>query len=398
MPAIRTLIALLLCASASLGGELQTLSGKILAGDLVSLSDKELIFRGPTGNVTTPIADVLQLELVRDTALPNGAKYTDIEMIDGTVLHCAKFALKGKNVEATLVGSNLKVTFPLTIVASILKDAEDSAVKQEWQDKVIAKRGNTDILAVKVLGVFNALEGTLGDTATDKGKLVFSFEIGGKQQTKEVDPTVAQGMAFLRTLGSDAPPALCKVFDTNQNVLMAAKLALGPNGFTVTTIAGAKIELPRPQVARLDYSNDKIVFLSDIKPADLVEKSKQGRKDTLKLNKNLENGALQIEDQVYSKGLAIHAHTELVYNLEGKYQKFEAVLGMDATVGGDGKPQVTIEADGNKLFSETVSRKDKRRELNFPVKGVKQLRIVVTSSGLLDFGDHVDLANAKLSK
>ena len=101
------------------------------------------------------------------------------------------------------------------------------------------------------------------------------------------------------------------------------------------------------------------MFLSDLKPADLVQKSKQGMKETLRQNKNLDNGSLQIGDVPYSKGLAIHAYTELTYNLDGKYQKFDAVLGMDAQVGGDGKPVVTIEADGTKLFSETITRKDK---------------------------------------
>jgi hypothetical protein len=174
---------------------------------------------------------------------------------------------------------------------------------------------------------------------------------------------------------------------------------MGANSFTVTTIAGVKIEYPRQAVARLDYSNDKVVFLSDLKPAELVEKSKQGRKDSVRMNRNLDNNnPIELEDQVYPKGLALHAYAELVYNLDGKYQKFDAVLGMDAKVGGNGKPQVTIEGDGNKLFSETITRQDKRRDLSFSVKGVKQLRIVVSSSGLFDFGDHVDLANAKLSK
>jgi len=184
----------------------------------------------------------------------------------------------------------------------------------------------------------------------------------------------------------------------HQGTLVASKVAMTATGFTVTTVAGAKFEFPRQAIARLDYSNDKVVFLSDMKPVELIEKSKQGRKETMKLNKNLDNGSLQLEEQFYSKGLAIHAHTEVTYNLEGKYQRFDAVLGMDALVGGEGKSVVTIEADGNKLFSQTVTRKDKRRDLSFPVKGVRQLRIVVTSEGLFDFGAHVDLANAKLSK
>jgi hypothetical protein len=84
--------------------------------------------------------------------------------------------------------------------------------------------------------------------------------------------------------------------------------------------------------------------------------------------------------------------------LEGKYKEFKTIVGMDDMVGGDGHPEVKIEGDGRELFTGTISRKDKRRELALDVKGVKQLRIVVTSSGLFDFGDHVDLADARLCK
>jgi hypothetical protein len=71
---------------------------------------------------------------------------------------------------------------------------------------------------------------------------------------------------------------------------------------------------------------------------------------------------------------------------------------MDDGVGGEGQPLVKIEADGKELLSQIVTRKDDRRELSYDISGVKQLRITVTSNRLLDFGDHVDLANAKLSK
>src|SRR5438128_6393353 len=162
--------------------------------------------------------------------------------------------------------------------------------------------------------------------------MVFQYEVAGKRKRRDIDPAKAQGLLFIRSLAADAPAPLCKLYDLNQNLIVAAKLALGANGFSVTSVGGAKIDFPKQNVARLDYSNDKIVFLSDLKPAELVEKSKQGRKETLRLNKNLDNGSLQLEDKTYSKGLAIHAHTELTYNLDGKYQKFDAVLGMDTLV------------------------------------------------------------------
>jgi hypothetical protein len=399
MPAFRSLLVIVIFATAGFGGELHTLTNKTINGELLSVSDKEVVLRSGSSEVKTPIGDILSVDLQRETPLASGVKYADIELIDGTLLHARDYTMKGKEIELTLAASDLKVTLPLTSLSYLLNDAQEPAVRQEWQEKYVARKGNQDVLAIRSQGVVNGLEGILGDSANAKGELTFEYEVAGNARKREIAPKKAHGLLFIRSLPGNAPPALCKVFDVNQNVLMASKLELGASSFTVTTIGGAKVELPRLSVARLDYSNDKVVFLSDLKPAEVVERSKQGRKDTLRMNRNLDNNnPIELGDQVYSKGLAIHAYSELTYNLDGKYQKFDAILGMDAKVGGNGKPQVTIEADGNKLFSETVTRKDKRRELSYPVKGVKQLKITVSSSGLFDFGDHVDLANAKLSK
>ena len=399
MPAMRTLFALLICTAATKAGELHTLANKTLAGELVSVSDKEVVLRSGAAEIKTPVGEILNIELQRDAPLPSGVKYSDIELIDGTLLHCGKYVVKGKEIELTLAGSEQKFTIPLTLLSYLLNDAHEPAIRQEWLEKFVARKGNQDVLAIRPEGVFNGLEGTLGDTANAKGEIPFEYDSGGSSKKRAIDPLKAQGLLFIRSLPANAPAPLCKVFDINQNVVLASKLELGVNNFSITTVAGARIEYPRQAVARLDYSNDKVVFLSDLKPAELVEKSKQGRKDTVRMNRNLDNNnPIELDDQVYTKGLAMHAYAEVVYNLDGKYQKFDAVLGMDAKVGGNGKPLVTIEADGAKLFSDTVTRKDKRRELSFPIKGVKQLRIVVSSSSLFDFGDHVDLANAKLSK
>jgi alpha-galactosidase len=109
-------------------------------------------------------------------------------------------------------------------------------------------------------------------------------------------------------------------------------------------------------------------------------------------------GPLQVKGEVFTKGLAVHAHTELTYNLDGKYKKLEAVIGMDDAVGGDGQPRVRIEADGRELFGQIISRKDERHNLDLDVGGVRQLRVIVSSAKPFAFEAHVDLANAKLSK
>ena len=102
--------------------------------------------------------------------------------------------------------------------------------------------------------------------------------------------------------------------------------------------------------------------------------------------------------QLFAKGLSVHAYTELVYDISGEYKEFKAILGVDPKVPGDSHVKVTIEGDGKELFSGEINRKDEPRPLTLDIKNVKQLRIVVASAGLLDLGNHVCLADAKVSK
>jgi hypothetical protein len=394
-------MCLLLLACPSRGDELQSITGKILQGELISVDEKGVVLRGSNGKQHTPLSEILQIQIQREIPIPADVRYTDLELTDGTLIHCSAFAIKGKEIEAKLAVSGLSVRVPLAAITYLLNDAQEPAVRQEWQEKHVPRRGNQDLLAVKLNGVVNDLDGTFGDKESEHGALRFEYGGGDAKNKRDIDLTnfqVIQGAVFLRSPGVTSVPQLCKIHDVNQNVVAASKLELGSKSMTVTSASGLVVQYPRDGLARLDFSNDKIVYLSDLRPAETVTRSKQGRTDRLGIDRNLENGPIQIEGQVFGKGLAVHAHTELVYNIDGKYAKFEAVLGMDDTVGGAGKPSVHIEADGKELVARNITRKDKRQDLSCDIRGIKQIRIVVSSTGLLDFGDHVDLANARLSK
>ena len=43
-------------------------------------------------------------------------------------------------------------------------------------------------------------------------------------------------------------------------------LGLNDSTFSVVTVAGAKLALPKQLVARVDFSNDKLAYLSDLEP------------------------------------------------------------------------------------------------------------------------------------
>ena len=110
----------------------------------------------------------------------------------------------------------------------------------------------------------------------------------------------------------------------------------------------------------------------------------------------------------YEKGLALHSHTELVYDLKGDYREFRAVVGIDDDVKGIGRPVVVTDrgATASKLAKFTLVRGEKDKTAGpVPVvrniKDVKKLRIVVThldEDRMNDIGLKVVLADAFVTK
>src|SRR5262249_52167207 len=87
MPTLRTLLALLVCASAGLAAEMRTLTSN-LPGQLVSITDKEVEFSTQTGSAKTSLSLVLDITLQPVKPLPASTKRVDVELIDGSQFKC----------------------------------------------------------------------------------------------------------------------------------------------------------------------------------------------------------------------------------------------------------------------------------------------------------------------
>ncbi|HMC65390.1 MAG TPA: NPCBM/NEW2 domain-containing protein [Gemmataceae bacterium] len=406
MPLCRIFLLLLLFGSSSLGADLRTLAGKTMTGEVVGINDKSIILKTEAGEVATPLADVLELKLQDPGSLPSGTKYSDVELIDGTMLHCTRFAIKKREAELTVV-PGIEVRLPLASISYILSGADDAKLREEWQ-KFLPKRGNRDILVPKTGGVGNFLEGTFGE-GDEKGTRIEFERAGGGKVLAQLTQIV--GLVFFRK--ADQLPSTDKAFkvhDANRNLLVATKLALGPKGYTITTACGAKVDYldaNKQLVARLDYSGGKLTFLSALEPIRVEETSNVDRIDHYRRDKNLEDRALKLANmtdengtstvKTFGKGLALHSRTVLVYDIGGDYKDFKALLGVDEDVGGDSRVKLLIEGDNRELFSTEVKRGDKPRPITLDVKGVRHLRITV-SSEFLDLGNHLDLVEARVSK
>jgi hypothetical protein len=398
----RALIALFLCASVVSAADLRIQKDgatQTVSGELVRLDDKQVVLKSDGEERAFPLDQVLTLDLApKDVPLKD--KYTDVELTDGSLLHCSKVAYKGKEVELkTYAGQDVKV--PLASISYVIADAHDPKVLEAVRSQFLGtKRRSRDILLATKSGEgqINGLEGTLGD-ADDKGETI-EFTLTGTDTKRQVPLGRVSGLIFLRTPSGDAPLPICKLTDNYKNTLLVSAVSAGPTGLTITTPAGAKIEYKNDMVARLDFSKGKLTYLSDLTPIEVVETNNLDRVEHYRRDQNLDGEKITLDGKRYDKGLALHAYTALTYKLDGEYQYFSAVIGVDDGVGGsDGPTIVRLEGNnGQEIKSWTIKRTDKPMPVRVSVKDVQRLKIIVSSGELLDLGKHVDLADAKLSK
>jgi glucose/arabinose dehydrogenase len=99
----------------------------------------------------------------------------------------------------------------------------------------------------------------------------------------------------------------------------------------------------------------------------------------------------------YTKGLGVHAVSDVRFALNGAYKTFLSDIGLDDEVGGNGSVIFQVYADGALLYdSGTMLGSSATKQVNVDVTGKNELRLVVTIAGDNDWYDHADWANARL--
>ncbi len=154
--------------------------------------------------------------------------------------------------------------------------------------------------------------------------------------------------------------------------------------FKVDTVDAPVMNIDRP-VSRING-----VYLDTLLPSSV----KQGW-GTLQKNQSVWEKPMMIGGVRYLRGLGTHAEAKIVYDLDGKYRRFQSYVGAD----GNTSPTVTftIKLDGVVAWeSGLMTQADQAKFVDIDVTGKKQLELVVGDGGNGFVGDHADFADAML--
>jgi len=136
------------------------------------------------------------------------------------------------------------------------------------------------------------------------------------------------------------------------------------------------------------------VYLSDLDPIKAVNGwNGEPRKD-----KSIEDNPISLRGEIFSRGMGVHANSELVYRLEPSYKRFVSVVGVDDEKNDSPSGSVTFEvlADDKRLFKTgMLTPQDDWVSIEVPIPaGAETLRLLVGDGGNGIACDHADWANA----
>ena len=93
----------------------------------------------------------------------------------------------------------------------------------------------------------------------------------------------------------------------------------------------------------------------------------------------------------FKKGLGTHPYSEIVYNIDGKYKKFESVIGVPGRAPAEGRwgsVGFEVVTDGKKIYESPVLRGGGMyKSTSLDINGVKELKLIVNDGGDGIWGD-----------
>lgn len=172
-------------------------------------------------------------------------------------------------------------------------------------------------------------------------------------------------------------------------------LGLGPDAWALGPPRDDVPFTPGSPLSWLELSGPSPLLLSDAYWVSATTDWGEVRR-----NVTVENNPIRINGVNYATGIGTHAHSEIVVNLFGKADRFQAFVGVDDDVpSNEGSVAFKVYGDGQLLFdSGLMTGADAARSVDVDMIGVQQLRLVVDDGGVNGaFYDHAVWGDARLT-
>lgn len=376
----------------------QTSDGQVTVGALVELAADRVVVRTTAESKTLPTQSVMAITAQANstTVKPAVKPQLWVELVDGSVLRGSNYRVAKGKARFDLAGGGPQELATRDIVSIRFHD-QSPEVARQWTEIVEGER-TSDVVVLQKNSVLDYLNGVLGDAGDES----IMFELDGEQVP--VKWAKIEGLLYAHPAGRELPAAFCVAVDRAGSRFQVQTATIDRDNLKLTTPAGVQMMLALSNLAAIEF---KVQYLSDLKPESMDWRPFFGTAAGAKLsagfyrprfNRGLERAELRLGDKAYTKGLALHSRTEIVFRLPEKFRSFKCIAGLDDLVRPAGDVRLVIHGDEKQLLDMVITGKDEPRPIDVDLSGIKRLKILVDFGSDLDVADHLNLCDARLLK
>jgi hypothetical protein len=379
--------------------EVRTAVGQTISGTLMELDSQHLSIEAAGKRTQWTLDDLIAIEVKSPKGGPSASPPISVEMVDASTVAAEAFSTDTARAQVALPGGR-RLECAGEDVKSVRFMQPTEAAAAQWS-RMAKEPSTADLLVVKKGESIDYHKGVIGAVTAE----TVDFAIDGERLA--VKRAKVFGLVYRRSSGREIPESKGLAVETNGSVWAVASIRLAGDQLEWTTPLGIKMSRPIGSLARLDFSRGKVIYLSDLTPESVqwVPYFSAGKETPAQVSlfaprkdRSLESGPLQLDSIRYSKGLAIHSRTTLVYRLPDRYRRFSAVVGIDDLVRPQGNVRLVISGDDRVLLEIMVGGAEPARRVDLDMTAVRRLTIVADFGDDFDVGDHLDLCDARLLK
>jgi len=367
-----------------------SVTGRLTALDGERVSLRETHADKPLAPI--PLKDVEELHLREAKDAMETAGRPVVVTGAGDLVACKSVSVKDGKVD--LAGTELgDLSLPLHVVSMIYLPVTGQTagavgggvaklnLGQPKQDELIVVRQSGWI---GVPGVLKGMEGK---------EIVFAW----KGEDRRIKTETVRAIRLAATADVSKPAAGVLTYAEGSRVAFRSLQCEGGQFEAVSAVLG-RLKIPAGKVASVRFHSDRVRRLADLKPASVREYGFLDTATPHRVNRSAGGKPLRLGGREYRTGLGLHSFCEITYELDGEFNTFVAVAGIDDAVRPRGDAELTILGDGKPLLDTTrLTGKTEPLSVRLDVKGVKILTVRVGfGPDKLDVSDHVNLAAARL--
>lgn len=397
----------------------EPLQGPPVTGELLELTTDQLKVRTASGEQNwqrsallrwTPL-QVKPISEPSDTTAADREAGPVVQLIDGSRLPARQYTSNSGRVEVGAASGEV-VRLTTRSVAWVRFQKPLPQLEETWQ-RILNSPRSADVIVVRKTSmpaagtasttpttVLDYLEGVLGD--------VNELAVGFTFDDTKVDVPLAkiEGLIYHQPTARIPAETLARIVKDDGSTWQVKSWESKANAIELVSAAGVRATVPQEQIVEFDYSPGNLDYLSDLEPEAIAWNPRQELSVTEtvrkwfqpEFNRGRNGRPLQLNEQTFTKGLALHSYSELRYRLIKPYRMLLATVGMDDPARQGGQVVLRIVGDGKPLLERPIVQGEPPVELELDLQGVRRLALIVDFGDQSDRGDNLNLCNVRLVK